>query len=159
MQRRRLLILAGAALLFGMSGVRAAEQNNAGPDRAKLIGAWHMVSMEEQGQDGRLEHHTDRTGMLVFTADGHFSVQVMYPEPDTAESANPTYAKDGYEATFGSYNVDEQTHTIRQHVQASLVRTLIGKDLPRLMQFSSDGYLTLRSARPEEKWSVTWEHD
>ena len=27
MQRRRLVILAGAALLFGMSGVRAAEQN------------------------------------------------------------------------------------------------------------------------------------
>src|SRR5271170_1764138 len=119
MRRQRLVILAGAALLFGMSGVRAAEQNNAAPDGAKLIGAWHIVSMEEQGQDGRLEHHTDRTGMLLFTLDGHFSVQVMYPE-SSAAAANPTYAKDGYEATFGSYNADEQTHTIRQHVQAAL---------------------------------------
>ena len=123
-----------------------------------LIGAWHILSMEEQGQDGKLEHHADRTGMIVFTADGHFSVQVMYPESGAA-AANSTYAKDGYEATFGSYNVDEQTHTIRQHVQAALVRTLIGKDLTRLMQFSSDGHRTLRSVRLEEKWSVTWEHD
>jgi hypothetical protein len=145
-------------LLCGISGVQAVEQNNAAPDGAKLIGAWHMVSIEEQGQDGRLEHHTDRAGMIVFTADGHFLVQVMYPESGAA-AANPTYAKDGYEATFDSYNVDEQTHTIRQHVQAALVRTLIGKDLTRLMQFSSDGHLTLRSVRLEEKWSVTWEHD
>jgi Lipocalin-like domain len=158
MQRHRLLILAGAALLVGMSGARAAEQNKAGPDGARLIGAWHIVSMEEQGQDGRLEHHTDRAGMIVFTADGHFSVQVMYPESGAA-AANPTYAKDGYEATFGSYTVDEHAHTVRQLVQAALVRTLIGRDLTRLMQFSSDGHLTLRSVRSEEKWSVTWEHD
>jgi Lipocalin-like domain len=158
MKRQRLAILVRAALLCGASGVRAAEQNKAGPDGAKLIGAWHIVSMEEQGQDGRLEHHTDRTGMLLFTLDGHFSVQVMYPESGVA-AANPTYAKDGYEATFGSYNVDEQTHSLRQHVQAALVRTLIGRDLSRLMQFSSDGHLTLRSVRSEEKWSVTWEHE
>ena len=158
MQRQRLAILAGAAMLCGMSGVRAAEQNNAGPGGAKLIGAWHIVSMEEQGQDGSLQHHADRSGMMFFTADGHFSVQVMYPE-SAAAAANPTYAKDGYEATFGSYTVDEQAHTISQHVQAALVRTLIGKDLTRLMQFFPDGHLTLRSVRSEVKWSVTWEHD
>lgn len=37
-------------------------------------------------------------------------------------------------------------------------RALIGKSLPRVMQFCADGHLTLCSARPEEKWSVTWEH-
>ena len=40
-----------------------------------------MVSMEEQGPDGTPTHHADRTAMLVYTADGHVSVQVMYPEP------------------------------------------------------------------------------
>jgi hypothetical protein len=129
-----------------------------GPDKAKLIGAWHMVSMEEPGPDGNLERHTERTGMLVFSADGHFSVPVMYPESGAAEAGNPAYSKDGYEATFGNYEVDEQSHTIRQHVEAALVRSLIGRDLPRLMQFTADGHLTLRSAHPEEKWSVMWEH-
>jgi hypothetical protein len=148
-------ILAAVTMLCGMSAGHAAEQGAIGPDKAKLIGAWHMVSMEEPGPDGKLEHHAERSGMIVFSADGHFSVQVMYP---AGEVGNPTYSKDGYEATFGSYEVDEQTHIVTQHVQAALVRPLIGRNLPRLMQFSADGHLTLRSSHPEEKWSVTWEH-
>jgi hypothetical protein len=93
-----------------------------------------------------LEHHTDRAGMLLFTADGHFSVQVMYSESGAADP-NPTYAKDGYEATFGSYNVDEQTHTIRQHVQAALVRTLIGKDFdaPHAIFFRRASHAAVRA--------------
>jgi len=35
---------------------------------------------------------------------------------------------------------------------------LVGKDLPRVYQFTADGYLLIRSARPDEHWSVTWEH-
>ena len=157
MKVRSLIVAAIAAL--GVSGAHAGQNAAAAPsDRQKLIGAWHMVSMEEQSADGKVTHHTDRSGMLVYSADGHVSVQVMYPESGSAESANPVYAKGGYEASFGSFEVDEQAHTVTHHVQASLVRTLIGKDLPRVMQFSPEGYLNLRSAHPEEKWSVTWEH-
>ncbi len=118
-----------------------------------------MVSMEEQGSDGSVTPHADRKGMLVYSADGHVSVQVMYPEAGAAGDANPAYAKGGYEASFGRFDVDEATHTVTHHVEGSLVRALIGKDLPRLMRFSPDGHLTLRSAHPEERWSVTWEHD
>jgi Lipocalin-like domain len=157
--KARYPVLALAAALLTL-GAHAADRSGAAArsDREKLIGAWHMVSMEEQGADGRVTRHTDRSGMLVFSADGHFSVQVMYPESGSAESANPVYAKGGYEATFGSFDLDEQAHTVTQHVQAWLVRTLIGRNLPRVMQFSPDGHPTLRSANPEETWSVTWEH-
>jgi hypothetical protein len=106
-----------------------------------------------------MTHHTERTGMLVYSADGHVSVQVMYPQSEAGTTANAAYQQNGYEASFGSFDVDEQAHTVTHHVQGSLVRSLIGKDLPRVMQFSPDGHLTLRSAHPEEKWSVTWEHD
>ena len=124
-----------------------------------MIGARHRVSMEEQAPDGRLTHHADRDAMLVDTADGHVSVQVMDPASEIASSTDPPSALSGHQASFGSYDVDEQAHTVTQHVRGSLVRTPIGRDLPRVMQVSSDGHLTLRSARPEETWSVTWEHD
>lgn len=147
--------LAGLATLGVVVAGRAAELQNAGPDRARLIGAWRMVSMEEPGPDGTLTRRTERTGLLSYSTDGHVSVQVMYPVSETADTP---YAKAGYEASFGSYDVDEHAHTVTHHVQAANVRSLIGQELPRALQFSPDGHLTLRSTKPEEKWSVTWEH-
>jgi len=35
---------------------------------------------------------------------------------------------------------------------------LAGKDLPRIYQFTGDGHGINRSTRPDEHWSVTWEH-
>lgn len=150
-------ILSACAAL-GISAAQAAGSSGAHPDRDRLIGAWHMVSMEEEGPNGTLTRHTERAGMLVYSADGHVSVQVMYPQSEAGTTANAAYQQNGYEASFGSFDVDEQAHTVTHHVQASLVRSLIGKNLPRIMQFSPDGHLTLRAADPKERWSVTWEH-
>jgi hypothetical protein len=161
MKARHLCEMVVVLALSGPSGALSAAESKATPDSAKekLIGAWHMVSMEEQGPDGKVTRHADRQGMLLYSRDGHMSVQVMYPEAESAAAANPVYAQGGYEASFGSYKVDERTHTVTHHVEGSLVRALVGKDLPRAYQFSKDGRLTLRSARPDEHWSVTWEHD
>jgi hypothetical protein len=84
------------------------------------------------------------------------SVQLMYP--DAAKVADNEYVRNGYEASFGSYDVNEAAHTVTHHVQGSNTReALTGKDLPRIYQFTKDGHLILRSADPSEKWSVTWE--
>lgn len=155
--RRCLSILAACAAL-GSTAALAAGASGPQPDRDRLIGAWHMVSMEEAGPTGAMTRHTERTGMLVYSADGHVSVQVMYPPSEAGTTANAAYQQNGYEASFGSFDVDERAHTVTHHVQASLVRSLIGRDLPRVMQFSPDGRLTLRAADPKETWSVTWEH-
>jgi hypothetical protein len=97
------------------------------------------------------------TGMLLYTGDGHVSVQLIYPK--SADAPSNEYVRDGYEASFGSYDVDEATHTVTHHVQGSITRDLlVGKDLRRVYQFSADGQLIIRSARPDEHWSVRWEH-
>ena len=155
--RTRFSILAAFAVL-GFPAAQAAGQNGTGSDRDRLIGAWHMVSMEEEGPNGTMTQRSERAGMLVYSADGHVSVQVMYPESEAGTTANAAYQQNGYEASFGTFDVDEQAHTVTHHVQASLVRSLIGKTLPRVMRFSPDGHLTLRAADPKEKWSVLWEH-
>ena len=95
--------------------------------------------------------------MLLYTRDGHMSVQLMYPA--SANTPSNAYVLNGYEASFGSYDVDETTHTVTHHVQGSITGDLlVGKDLPRNFEFTSDGHLIIRSTRPDEHWIVTWAH-
>jgi Lipocalin-like domain len=115
----------------------------------KLIGAWHVVRIDAPGPDGKPTSIPQPKGMLIYTRDGHMSVQLMYPKSETALSNE--YVQDGYEASFGSYDVNEATHTVTHHVQGSLTRDLlVGKDLPRVYQFAADGHLIIKSARPDE---------
>lgn len=111
--------------------------------------------MEEPGADGKLHHITDRQGMLLYTRVGHMSVQIMFPKSEANVSND--YVKDGYEASFGSYEVNEEAHTVTHHVQGSVTAGLLEKDLPRAFRFS-EGRLVIRSTRADEHWSVTWEH-
>jgi Lipocalin-like domain len=84
------------------------------------------------------------------------SVQLMYPE--SASTLSNEYVLNGYEASFGSFDVDEAAHTVTHHVQGSNTRDLlVGKDLPRKFEFATDGHLGMRSVRPDEHSSVTWE--
>ena len=158
MKSRVFWTLAVVVALTVLSHAQSAEKKDARPgsEKEKLIGAWHLVSMEEPGADGKLHHITDRKGMLIYTRDGHMSVQLMFP---TAESAlSNDYVQNGYEASFGSYDVNEAAHTVTHHVQGSITRALVGKDLPRMYQFS-DRHLIIKSTRPDEHWSVTWQHN
>jgi hypothetical protein len=66
--------------------------------------------------------------MLIYTRDGHMSVRLMYPE--SANNLSNEYVLNGYEASFGSYDVDESAHTVTHHVQGSITRDLlVGKEL------------------------------
>ena len=89
--------------------------------------------------------------------DGHMSVQIMFAKAESAQSNAPMqYAQGGYEASFGSYDVNEATHTVTHDVTGSLVRALVGAALPRVYQLSHQR-LIIRSTRSDEQWSVGWE--
>jgi Lipocalin-like domain len=125
--------------------------------KSALIGAWHLVRIDVPGADGNMTASFQPKGMLIYTSDGHMSVQLMYPK--SAESVDNEYVLGGYEASFGSYVVDEAKHLVTHHVEGSITRDLlVGKDLPRIYQLTTDGHLIIRSADPREHWSVTWEH-
>jgi len=136
--------------------VSAAAQNHTpASDKERLMGAWHLVSIT--GPDGKQVGEGVPQGMLIYTRDRHMSVQLMYPE--SANERSDQYVKNGYEASFGSYDINEATHVITHHVQGSVTRgLLVGKDLARIYRLSADGHLIIRSARADEHWSVTWEH-
>jgi hypothetical protein len=147
--------LAVVVALSALLSLHSTEKQNNAPASEKFVGAWRLVSLEVLGSDGKLTRVPDLKGMLLYTRDGHMSVQLVYPK--SASDLSNDYVKNGYEASFGSYDVDEAAHTITHHVQGSITEGLVGKDLPRAFQFS-DGHLVIRSTRPDEHWLVTWEH-
>ncbi len=150
---------AAVVAIAGLVSVRSAMSQAAGPgsDRERLIGAWHLEHIDSPNTDGKPSNTTQPKGMLIYTQDGHMSVQLMYPR--SAGSLSNEYVRSGYEASFGSYSIDERTHTLTHHVQGSVTgNALVGKDIPRIYTFTGDGRLVIRSADPEEHWSVTWEH-
>ena len=156
---KKLLLLGVLSLLIGMTAMTLSGQDRVGKNgvRDRFVGAWHLVHLEVPGPDGKPSDLPQPLGMLIYTRDGHMSVQLMYPKSTNAQSNE--YVVDGYEASFGSYDLDEAKHTVTHHVQGSVTRDLlVGKDLARIYQFTKDGHLVIRSARPDEHWSVTWEH-
>ena len=123
-------------------------------DRERFVGAWRLAWMEEPGPDGTITRITDRKGTLMYTSDGRTSVQIQFP--DSQSSISNDYILNGYEASFGTYEVDEKAQTITRRVEGSITRGLVGQSLTRAYRFS-DGRLTMRSVRPEERWSTMWE--
>jgi hypothetical protein len=159
MKAGRIGMLAIVGAVSVLSRSQSPEKNHPAPssDGEKLIGAWHLISIASPGPDGKTMSVTHPTGMLIYTRDGHMSVQLMYPRLGAALSNE--YVLNGYEASFGSYHVNEATHTVTHHVLGSNTRDLlVGKDLARVYQITADGELIIKSARPDEHWSVTWKH-
>ena len=124
--------------------------------RDKFVGAWQLAWLEEPDAEGKI-HKADCTGLLVYTPDGHMSVQVMYRNVQGGTGAAPVqYAQGGYEASFGRYEIND-AHMFTYHVEGALVRTLIGNDLKRVYELNGN-QLIVRSPDPKEHWRVAWEH-
>ena len=157
MKARVYWTLAAIVALSGILLAQSPEKKHpaSGSDREKLIGAWHLVSISAPGADAGQNPAAGIKGALIYTRDGIMSVQLMYPE--SAATLSNDYVLNGYEASFGSYDVNEAAHTVTHHVQGSVTHGLVGKDLTRVYQFSS-GHLIIKSTRPDEHWSVMWEH-
>jgi hypothetical protein len=137
------------AMVLALASCVQAQTANA---KDRLVGAWHLVRIDAPGAD-----LPQPTGMLVYTHDGHFSVQLMYPP--SADTLSNEYMRNGYEASFGSYDIDEAAHTVTHNVLGSITGDLlVGKNLRRRFEFTPDGHLVIRSTRPDEHWFVTWEH-
>jgi hypothetical protein len=159
---KKRLSLGAVSVLFAMATLGGSTLS--GQDRGRntgiperFIGAWRLVTLEVVDADGKVRRG-DSTGMFVFTREGRLAVQVMDRTPQAAPQAGPEpYARGGYEATFGRFEVDERTHTFTYHVEGSLVRTLVGKALPRAYEFKGN-QLIVRSTNPAERWRAVWEH-
>jgi hypothetical protein len=159
MKARRFSLIAVMISVVGIAQTQPASKQPAKPrtDKERLIGAWHLAHIESPGTDGNATETPQPTGMLLYTRDGHVSVQLMYPK--SASGVSNQYVLNGYEASFGSFTIDEAKHTLTHHVIGSNTGDMVvGKDLPRRYRFREDGRLVIRSADLDEHWFVVWEH-
>src|SRR3954447_2156327 len=94
-------------LIVALTAVAVAQgkPDHGTSEKGALIGAWRLVRMDVPGLDGKVTAAAQPKGMLIYTIDGHMSVQLMYPE--SARTSDNEYVRGGYEASFGSYDVDE----------------------------------------------------
>ena len=131
------------------------KRSKAVTDRERLLGTWHLVSIDSPTTDGRPQPPLPM-GLLIFTADGHEAVQLMYPKE--ASTLNNRFVHDGYEASFGAFEVDELKHLLRYHPVASATRdAFVGTDELLHPTFPDAKHLVMRPAELDQHWSVTWE--
>ncbi|HTT22756.1 MAG TPA: lipocalin-like domain-containing protein [Candidatus Sulfotelmatobacter sp.] len=153
---KNLLLVVTGVVISGIIAIPVSGSQDRGAEstRDRFVGAWRLAWLEEPDAGGTVQR-PDCTGLLVYSRDGHMSVQVMY-RSEQANSGTPVqYAQGGYEASFGRFDVDD-SHTFTFHVEGALVRSLIGKDLRRVYEFSGK-QLIVKSPDPKEGWRVAWE--
>jgi len=149
------ILIAAVAPGIGQNGGMQSAKESV---RDKLVGSWRLLWVEEQLADGTMKRYSDRVGTIVYTGDGHMSVQIMLPEGQDPGNNPVKYDHAHYEAYYGPYEVDEAAHTVTHHVEGALVRSLIGKNLTRVYRFEGE-QLILKSSRQDEHWTIAWEQN
>ena len=138
---------------------QAVTNNGAKTDnaaiRAQLIGSWKLVSRQSRRANGELEPDpglsTAPFGMLIYDQSGHVAAQLSRRDrtvamlgqecqaaaatkgtPDTAQTVL------GYDAYFGTYEIDAAAGIVTHHLEAAIFPGDIGKDIQRHFAISGD---------------------
>jgi hypothetical protein len=138
--------------------------------RDEIIGTWTLRSYQNVSETGYVEYPlgSDAVGIIIFTADGYMSAQLMRrerPDYDRASTTGGTVeqaaeAARGYLAYAGPFDWEENPPTSHHHVEVSLLPTWLGHTQIRQARLH-DGILTL-SAKIRQRgadWTATlrWE--
>ena len=129
-------------------GVTAAVGQPTKLLRDQLVGTWSFVIAEITAADGKktLPFGDKPKGMLIFTADGHFSqVHVAGDLPKIASNNRLAGSAEdnkaivhGSLALFGSYTVDEDKKTLTFKIEGSTYPNLAGVAQTRTIDLLSD---------------------
>ncbi len=134
------------------------DKNLAG-NAMPIIGVWKLVSFEIRTDKGAVVYPfgEDAQGTIIYTASGHFSVQLLRTHrphlasgdqlKGTVEEIEANYK--GYLSYYGSYDFDRDGGFVVHHVEGSLFPNWEGQGLKRYCELSGNR-LTLRT--PPTLW-------
>jgi hypothetical protein len=137
------------------------------PLSAALIGTWELVSRQDHNAAGELRVDptlgADPLGLLIYGRGGRFAAQFMKRDRSissvettpTVSSANNTRAKDGYDAYFGTYAVDDERRTVTQTLQAALSAENVGHVITREVAVEGDTHTISLSTASVQGEAVT----
>jgi hypothetical protein len=117
--------------------------------RDQLIGAWKLISYEQQPVDGSPPFYPmseKATGIIMYTPDGFMSAQFMEPDRkpfasgDWFKGTDEEYrqAASTYVAYSGPFDVDEERKTVTHSMFVSILPNWIGQTQPRLIRIEGD---------------------
>jgi hypothetical protein len=122
--------------------------------RDALVGAWRLVSWENQTADGQVTYPmgTDPNGYVIYAADGRFSITISqrgragFAAGDLLSGTTEEKARamESFVAYAGRYSFDGDR--VIHHVELSLFPNWVGTDQERWVELAGDR-LTL-SASP-----------
>ncbi|MFZ0640059.1 MAG: lipocalin-like domain-containing protein [Candidatus Acidiferrales bacterium] len=134
--------------------------------RARLIGAWGLLSMREMGADGKVVYPLgeDAQGQIMYSAEGRMSAQLMraktprFAKDDTREATSEERARAwrDYFGYFGSYSIDAERNAVIHHVEGSWFPNLNGSEQVRVFRFEGER-LVLDADTPWGKVQAVWE--
>jgi Lipocalin-like domain len=108
---------------------------------AAILGVWKLKSREDIDATGQIQIDPflgrDPLGILCF-GPNHFAAQFMKRdrsgqenEPQRVQAKNNTVAANGYDAYFGTYNIDEVAGTLTTHLEGSISPANVGSTYVR----------------------------
>jgi len=126
--------------------------------REELWGAWKLVSFEERPVDGSASGYpmTEQPmGLLLYTADGYMSAQLMRPgrkafaSGDWFRGTDEEFREEAstYIAYSGEFHVDEETRSLTHSMFVSLFPNWLDQTQPRAVRLEGDD-LYLSSVTP-----------
>jgi hypothetical protein len=141
----QLLQIAAGALALALSLGSATAQQSL---RDKLIGTWTFVVAEITAPDGKKSFPFGETpkGLLIFTADGHFSqIHIASDVPKIASNNRLNGTAEEYAAImrrslsmFGTYKVDETKKMVTFEIMSSTYPNAQGQSQLRTIDRLTD---------------------
>lgn len=156
MQRSNILgVSALAAGLAMLPGGASAQQK---PIKDLIVGTWTLLIDDGVKEDGAHAPNfgPNPEGQLIFTADGHYSLQIFRSgRPAFASKNRLTGTADenkaavqGAVAYFGTYSTDEATKTLTLRVAASSFPNQEGTSQKRVITAITNDVLTYNNPTP-----------
>jgi hypothetical protein len=119
-----------------------------------LIGTWELLSREDRTPAGepRIDPYlgANPVALLFFDKQGHFSAQFMKRDRDGAPEVqaatlapNNSRARGGYDAYFGTYEVDDSLGTVTTRLAGALSPENVGQVFKREVSVAGNE-LTIR---------------
>jgi Lipocalin-like domain len=147
-----------SALVMGLAmlpGGASAQQKSM---KDLLVGTWTLLLDDGVKEDGTHVpgYGPNPDGSLIFTADGHYSLQIYrYGRPAFASKSRLTGTADenkaavqGMIAYFGTYAVDEAAKTLTLRIEASSFPNLGATAQKRVITAVTDQVLTYNNPAP-----------
>ena len=155
----------------------AHAATSAAAERKKFVGMWKLIYGDSKDQaTGVVVYPWGKTpfGRLLYDEAGRVFVQLMNPGRRSVggmsnrgaaaaiASASADDMRDiltGFNAYFGTFDVDQASGTVIHHLQSALIPSWVGTDQRRRYEFSAAGELIILNTASGADYKLVWRRD